>query len=166
MISVRLIFSSSFVVGGAFFYKTNFCALDISLRSYPSLYSLPVHFFFPVTFHILIIHSIGLYIYIFLAILVNVTLYIVGLKCSTLEADMFTYIPLTLNFRFQSEVALQICRLDKSQVHWPYWLLFVQVCIIKVVDLLYIRLTRVLPSSIMEWSVQRVHCFILCFIWL
>lgn len=67
---------------------------------------------------------------------------------------MFTYIPLTLNFRFQSEVALQICRLDKSQVHWPYWLLFVQVCIIKVVDLLYIRLTRVLPSSIMEWSVQ------------
>lgn len=27
-------------------------------------------------------------------------------------------------------------------------------CIIKVVDLLYIRLTRVLPSSIMEWSVQ------------
>lgn len=58
-----------------------------------------------------------IYIYIFLAILVNVTLYIVGLKCSTLEADMFTYIPLTLNFRFQSEVALQICRLDKSQVH-------------------------------------------------
>lgn len=166
MFSVRLIFSSSFVVGGAFFYKTNFCALDISSRSYPSLYSLPVHFFFPVTFHILIIHSIGLYIYIFLAILVNVTLYIVGLKCFTLEADMFTYIPLTLNFRFQSEVSLQICRLDKNQVHWPYWLLFVQVCIIKVVDLLYIRLTRVLPSSIMEWSVQRVHCFILCFIWL
>lgn len=57
------------------------------------------------------------YIYIFLAILVNVTLYIVGLKCSTLEADMFTYIPLTLNFRFKSEVALQICRLEKSQVH-------------------------------------------------
>lgn len=71
--------------------------------------------FFPVTFHILIIHSIGLYIYIFLAILVNVTLYIVGLKCSTLEADMFTYIPLTLNFRFQSELALQICRLDKAK---------------------------------------------------
>lgn len=56
-----------------------------------------------------------IYIYIFLAILVNVALYIVGLKCSTLEADMFTYIPLTLNFRFQSELALQICRLDKAK---------------------------------------------------
>lgn len=75
MVSDWLIFSSSLLLEGHF--STNFCALDISSRSYPSLYSLPVHYFFPVTFHILIIHSIDLYIYIFLAILVNVALYIV-----------------------------------------------------------------------------------------
>lgn len=98
------------------FSTKHFCALDISSRSYPSLYSLPVHFFFRSHF-VFLSFILQAYIYIFLAILVNVTLYIVGLKCSTLEADMFTYIPLTLNFRFQSEVALQICRLDKNQVH-------------------------------------------------
>lgn len=90
-------------------FSTNFCALDISSRSYPSLYSLPVHLFFFRSHFIFLSFILQAYIYIFLAILVNVTLYIVRLKCSTLEADMFTYIPLTLNFRSQSEVALQIC---------------------------------------------------------
>lgn len=75
---------------------------------YPSTFFFRSHFIF-------LSFILQAYIYIFLAILVNVTLYIVGLKCFTLEADMFTYIPLTLNFRFQSELALQICRLDKAK---------------------------------------------------